>query len=245
MTECCSCGLSRRHFITSAALGSAALLWSGLRQPLADENDSKDEYAPKKGVMISPDEALKRLKEGNKRFLDDETEHPHLDTELFGKIFAGGQHPFATIIACSDSRVPVEKIFDQGVGNLFTIRNAGNVIHGDETGSAEYGAVYLGTPLILVMGHTKCGAVTAVGKGKQVGGSIPKLMDNIEPAVARSQAKGLTGDALIDDAIRENVKESIHHLLVTSEKITTLVRQGKVKIIGAVYHIENGRVEWL
>lgn len=229
--------LSRRGLLTSAALGSVVLLVNGLHPALASNGHG--------AAAITPEEAMKRLKKGNARFLAGKTSRPHLTHKRLMETYKGGQHPFATIIACSDSRVPVEEVFDQGVGDIFTIRVAGNVVHTDETGSAEYGSAHLGTPLIVVMGHTKCGAVTAVVKEEKLGGNISKLVETIAPAVERSKAKGLSAEALIDDAIRENVRESINGLLKGSEEISKLVNEGKVKIAGAIYHLENGRVEWM
>lgn len=235
MTEHCHHDSSRRHFLSAAAMGSVALFLNGFEKTFASG------AAP----TITPDEAIKRLKEGNARFLSGKNALPHLTKDWLLETYNKGQHPFATVIACSDSRVPVEAIFNQGVGDIFTIRVAGNVVHTDETGSAEYGAGHLGTSVIVVMGHTKCGAVTAVVKGDKVGGSIPKLVDTIGPAAARSKAKGLKDDALINDAIIENVKESMDLLLKNSEEIAHLVHEGKVKLVGAIYHLENGQVEWL
>jgi len=234
MSEHCSHEISRRHFLTTTAIGSVALLMGGFGKAFAFS-------AP----TVTPDEALKQLKEGNARFVSGNAKHPDLTKDRLADTAKNGQHPFATIIGCSDSRVPVEEIFDQGIGDIFTIRVAGNVVHTDEIGSSEYGAGHLGTPLIVVMGHTKCGAVTAVAKSDKVGGSIPKLVETIAPAVARSKAKGLTGDALIADAIIENVRESISLLLKNSEEISHLVHEGKVKVVPALYNIETGKVDWL
>ncbi|MBF0176862.1 MAG: carbonic anhydrase [Magnetococcales bacterium] len=193
---------------------------------------------------VSPEQALAWLKEGNARFIEGKPEHPNMTAKRITETNAG-QHPFATIISCSDSRVPVEAVFDRGIGDLFVIRVAGNVADTDEIGTAEYGSGHLGVALVVVMGHTKCGAVTAVIKGDKVGGSIPKLVDNIIPAAERSKAKQLTGDALVLDAIKENVKQSITDLTLHSEELDHLQKAGKVKFVGALYHTENGKVEWL
>lgn len=235
MTEHCTHNVSRRHFLSATAVGSAALLLGGFGKSFASGAVSH----------ITPEEALKKLKKGNARFVSGKTTHPHITKDWLLKTAKEGQHPFATVIGCSDSRVPIEEIFDQGVGDLFIIRVAGNVIHADEAGSTEYGAGHLGTPLVVMLGHTKCGAVTAVVKGDKLGGNIPKLVDTITPAAERSKAKGLTGDELIHDAIIENVKESISLLLKNSEEISELVHTGKIKIVPALYHIESGEVEWL
>ncbi|MFP5212513.1 MAG: carbonic anhydrase, partial [Acidobacteriota bacterium] len=156
-----------------------------------------------------------------------------------------GQHPFVTILSCSDSRVPLEIIFDRGIGDLFIIRVAGNVTDVDEAGSIEYGVDHLGTPLLVVLGHTKCGAVTAVAQGAEVHGNIAPLVENIKPAVAKAKAKGATGDALVAEAIQNNVYQSIEDLLKSSEAVRMRVRDGKLQIVGAMYDISTGAVTWM
>jgi methyl-accepting chemotaxis protein len=160
---------------------------------------------------------------------------------------ANGQKPIVTILGCSDSRVPLERIFDQGVGDVFAVRVAGNVSDTDEIGSAEYGTGHLNTPLMVVLGHTKCGAVTAVATGAQVHGSIPGLVDNIIPSVEAAKAKhpGVTGKDIVPFAIEENVWQSIGDVLSGSEEIRTLVKEGKLAVVGAVYDIDTGKVNWL
>ncbi|MBF0421602.1 MAG: carbonic anhydrase [Magnetococcales bacterium] len=239
--------VSRRHVLAGVATGLAALVLP--RLPWANEpqhgQGAATQPAAHSAPAVSADQALQWLKEGNKRFLDGKAERPNLSPDRIADTFANGQHPFATIISCSDSRVPVEHVFDRGIGDLFVIRVAGNVVHTDETGTTEYGAGHLNTPLVVVMGHTKCGAVTAVVKGDKVGGSIPKLVDRIVPAAEKSKAKGLKGDELILDAIRENVRQAIQDLNSGSEELQHLSKEGKIKIIGAIYHVENGVVEWI
>ncbi|MBF0107593.1 MAG: carbonic anhydrase [Magnetococcales bacterium] len=227
----------RRQMIKGLALGMGVLALP--RIPWA--SGSGHAQAP----SMTPDQALQLLKEGHQRFLEGKPERPNLSPERIADTFKNGQHPFVTIISCSDSRVPVEHIFDRGIGDLFVIRVAGNVADTDEIGTTEYGAGHLMTPLILVLGHTRCGAVTAVVKGDKVGGSIPKLVDNIIPAVHRSRDKGLAGDELIVDAIRENVHQSIFDLSTGSEELKHLTKENKVNIVGAVYHVEDGTIEWL
>ncbi|MEO5362498.1 MAG: carbonic anhydrase [Magnetococcus sp. DMHC-8] len=200
---------------------------------------------PAAAPIMSSDQALQLLKEGHARFLAGKSERPNLTPQRIAETFAKGQHPFVTVISCSDSRVPVEHIFDRGIGDLFVIRVAGNVADTDEIGTAEYGAGHLTTPLVLVLGHTKCGAVTAVVKGDKVGGSIPKLVDNIIPAAQRAKDKGLAGDELILDAIRENVRQSMQDLTAKSEELAHLQHTGTIKLVGAVYRIEDGAIEWL
>lgn len=203
--------------------------------------------APSTEPTIDADTALAMLKDGNERFVRGESTFPNLDQDRRCLTTDGGQHPYVSILSCADSRVPPELIFDAGIGELFAIRVAGNVADTDEIGTIEYGAGHLKTPLIVVMGHTKCGAVTAVVKGAEVHGSIPKLVDNIAPAVetAREKYPGTPEAKFINLAIKENVRQSMADLLRNSEEIRELVAEEKVKIVGAVYDIHNGTVEWL
>ncbi|MEZ5338130.1 MAG: carbonic anhydrase [bacterium] len=195
----------------------------------------------------SPEEAFVALKEGNERFVDGRSAHPNLDLERIRDTSANGQHPFATIIGCSDSRVPLELALDQGIGDLFIIRVAGNVCSTDEIGSIEYGVDHLRTPLMVVMGHSKCGACTAVAEGAEVHGSIPALVAPIGDAVKAVKAHdhSLSGDELVAAVVEENVWQSIEDLLMKSPDTLKHVNGGTVKVIGAVYDIETGEVRWL
>ena len=199
------------------------------------------------GPGISPDQALDMLRQGNARFVSGQSQHPHQTLERLQETMTHGQKPFVTVLACSDSREPVELLFDQGVGDVFVIRVAGNVADVDEVGSIEYGVGHLSTPLLVVLGHTHCGAVTAVATGAEVGGSIPQLVDNIAPAVQRAeaQAHGLPQAVLVERAVRENVWQSIADAFKRSEEIRHLVAAGKLKVVGAVYDLRSGMVRWL
>jgi len=137
-------------------------------------------------LEMTPDEAMARLREGNGRYVAGKSTHPNTNSARRSETVKNGQHPFATVITCSDSRVPVERVFDQGVGDVFVIRVAGNVCDVDEVGSIEYGVDHLATPIHVVLGHTGCGAVTAVVTKAKLHGSIPPLVDNIEPAVEKA-----------------------------------------------------------
>lgn len=198
--------------------------------------------APSSGV--APDAALKMLKEGNARFVAGKTIHPRQDQARRTET-SGGQHPFATILSCSDSRDPVEVTFDEGIGDLFVVRVAGNVAHTDEIATLEYGSEHLGARLIMVMGHTKCGAVTAVVNGDKLDGSLPELVDHIVPAAERAKASGAKGDQLIQAAIKENVWQSIKDVMARSEIIREMVKKGQVQIVGGIYDIQTGAVEFL
>jgi carbonic anhydrase len=198
------------------------------------------------GSGLTPDQALAALKDGNGRFAAGTPQRPHQDLARL-KDTAKGQAPFVTILSCSDSREPVELIFDQGFGDLFVIRVAGNVADTDEIGTAEYGVDHLSTPVLLVLGHTRCGAVTAVVNHDHVHGLIPQLVDNIAPAAdkARAANPGLAGGDLVEAAVRANVRQSIEDILSRSPSIRDKAMSGAVRIVGAVYDIETGRVEWL
>lgn len=213
-----------------------ALLWGGTVV-----------WAGGTGPGISADQALTRLQEGNARFVADECMHPRCDAARRKQVASKGQHPFATVITCSDSRVPVELPFDQGIGDIFVIRVAGNVCDVDEAGSIEYGVDHLHTPLLVVLGHTDCGAVTAVTTGAEVRGNIPPLVDNIKPAVDQAQKEypDLHGKDLVPHAITANVWQSISELFERSKVTRRLVRSGKLTVTGAIYHLDDGKVEWL
>ncbi len=202
----------------------------------------------------NPAKALELLRNGNERFVSGTSLHPNIDLKRL--IQAGkedqGDHAYATVITCSDSRVPVERIFDAGVMDTFVIRVAGNVIDGDEAGSIEYGLAHVKTPVLVVLGHTQCGAVTAVthavhGTGHALELNIPPLVDNIEPAVRRAiQANPqLHGDEVIPAAIVENVWQGIEDLFMTSPSTRELFKSGAVKVIGAIYDVGTGKVNWL
>lgn len=196
---------------------------------------------------VTPGQAHDLLKKGHARYLSDTTTRPVSWADRRADTVSGGQHPFVTVLSCADSRVPVETIFDQGIGDVFVIRVAGNVADTDEIGTIEYGVGHLKTPLLVVMGHSKCGAVTAVVDGAQVHGSIPALVDNIAPAAAetRSLHPNLTGAALVERAIDANVMQSMKDVLSRSEEVRELVQNGSLQVIGGVYDLQSGQVRWL
>lgn len=202
----------------------------------------------------TPDEAVQLLQQGNERFYSGSSIHPNTSA---ARLFQAGtenqgDHAFATVITCSDSRVPVERIFDTGVMDTFVIRVAGNVMDTDEAGSVEYGLSHVNTPVLVVLGHTQCGAVTAVthslqGKGHALERNIPPLVDNIIPAVQRTMTEhpDIHGDDIIPLAIVENVWQGIEDLFMNSPASRDLYRSGKAKVVGAIYDVGTGRVEWL
>ena len=196
---------------------------------------------------LSPDQAIRMLEDGNAAFVAGAPKHPNADRERRELTATKGQHPFVAMLSCSDSRVPVELLFDAGVGDIFSVRVAGNVADTDEIGSLEYGVDHLGAPLLVVLGHTHCGAVTAVVEGARLHGNLPPLVAHIAPAVDKVKARqpGLAEDALVDAATRANVWNSIEDALKKSAILRQRVGSGRLKIVGALYDINSGRVEWL
>jgi carbonic anhydrase len=210
--------------------------------------------APAFATDLNADQAIAKLKEGNARFVSGKSMRPHTDTARLTQ--AGqedqGKHAYATVITCSDSRVPVEEIFDAGIMDIFVIRVAGNVVDTDEAGSIEYGLAHVNTPVLVVLGHTQCGAVTAVtnaiqGHGHALEINIPPLVDNIEPAVKRAieEHPELKGKDVIPAAIVENVWQGVHDLFMRSPVSREMVKNGKAKVIGAIYDVSTGKVDWL
>lgn len=195
----------------------------------------------------TPDDVINKLKEGNARYVNDQRTYPNLNQERRTETAENGQHPYATIITCSDSRVPVENIFDAGIGDIFVIRVAGNVINKNEAGSVEYGVDHLHTPVFVVLGHTHCGAVTAAATNAEVHGNIPHLLESIEPSVekAKNELDTDNENELIPLSVKMNIWQSIEDLFEKSHTSTELVNEGKLKVVGAIYHIEDGKVEWL
>ncbi len=195
---------------------------------------------------ITPDEAIKILKDGNTRYVNQTVTHPNADKARLAEV-AKGQKPFVTINGCSDSRVPPEILFDQGLGDIFVVRTAGNVSATDQIGTIEYGTEHLGTRLVVVLGHTKCGAVTAVAKGEHVHGNIPALVSSIVPPVkkVKSAHPNEATEKWLNEAIVANTFESVANVLKKSEIVRELVLDGKVKIVGAIYDVDSGKVEFL
>ena len=186
-------------------------------------------------------EALARLVAGNQRFLSGRARFPAMRKDVLKKL-AKGQQPYATIIGCSDSRVPVELLFDAGFGELFVIRVAGNVISPEVMGSMQYAGVYLRTPLFVVLGHEGCGAVQAALaaklKGTRQGRHIEALLANILPGL-----RDIGSSSTVTSAVEANVRWSMHQILETPEGKAGVARG--VKLVGAVYELETGRVRFL
>lgn len=233
--------VGRGRFLRSTGLGlaMAALMDGDLSQPaLADAG-----HAPPMAAS-SPDEALGLLKAGNKRFVEDKSACGPLTPRRLQLI--QGQAPFAIILGCSDSRVPVETVFDQVPGNLFVIRVAGNFLNDADIGTIEYGVAVLKSRYILVLGHEACGAVTAavdfVKNGTRQPGHIQTLVNAIAPAAKAS--KGKPGD-WVANAIEENVRLNMKDLHAESEIVRSAVAAGSVAVGGGVYDLHTGKVTFL
>jgi carbonic anhydrase len=203
--------------------------------------------ASEPGPQITSGEAMHRLVDGNARFVRGESTHLNGDAARREQTAAGGQHPFVTILSCSDSRVPLELVFDQGIGDIFVIRVAGNVCGTDEMGSIEYGVDHVGTPLLVVLGHTECGAVKAAATHAEMHGYVKPLVARIAPVVAEAQAAHteLHGIDLVPAVTEGNVWQSVRELFEQSSTIRHCVQSGKVKVVGAIYDVKSGQVKWL
>ncbi|MES2498195.1 MAG: carbonic anhydrase [Pseudomonadota bacterium] len=196
----------------------------------------------------SPDEALKRLMEGNAAFVADRPKLPDISRERRLEL-AEGQQPFATLVGCSDSRVGPEQLFGAGLGELFIVRTAGNNVDTAGMGSIEYSVTVLNVPLIVVLGHEKCGAVAAatevVTKDVRFPGSIGRMIEPIVPAVIAAQ-RNSDDDNLVDRAVEENVRRMVERLNQFSEPmLLDPQRRGELKVVGAVYKLATGEVHWL
>lgn len=212
------------RWIDVAALAGVGLLATGIQEALP-----------------SADAALAELKAGNAHHVAKRYQRPN-QTGARQHALASSQSPHAAILACADSRVPPEIIFDRGLGDLFDIRVAGNIAGESEIASVEYAAEHLHVPLLVVMGHTKCGAVFAAVTGMELHGRLPSLIAAIKPAVDHSA--GQPGDH-VENAIRANVEHVVAQLRDSKPTVSELVAKGKLRIVGAVYALDSGKVEWL
>lgn len=228
---------SRRHFLRLACGATVGLAAQGRALFAAGEK-------PKPQNVLSPGEALKRLREGNDRYVQGVMKRHDFSAER--RALAGGQNPFAGILSCADSRIAPEYTFDSGRGDLFVVRVAGNFLNEDVVASFEYTVKFLGTPLLVVLGHDKCGAVDAAIKsvkdGAELPGHLPHLVERIRPAVETALSE--PGD-LLANAIRENVMLNVKNLKEATPIISEYVDKGIVRIVGGIYKLDDGSVEWI
>lgn len=191
-----------------------------------------------KQEQMTPEEALKRLLDGNRRFVEKQHERPDLAAQV--RVTSAGQHPFAAVLGCIDSRAPAELVFDQGIGDIFNARVAGNIVNEDILGSLEYACKVAGSKLILVLGHTACGAVTAACNRVELG-NITALLSKITPAV---DSLGKT-PVEVDEVARQNVHLNIQRIKAESEILSEMESGGEILIHGAMYDVSTGKVTLL
>jgi len=194
--------------------------------------------------QVSADTALIRLIEGNKRFVEGTTVKPNQSLERLKEV-STGQNPFAIIVGCSDSRVPSEIIFDQGLGDLFIVRTAGQVSSYASWGSIEFANAVLNAKLIVVLGHTKCGAVAAACTLQDVPGHIVTLINEIKPAATLAKAHAHKPEELVDAAVSYNVALQVQKLKQLEPILAKAVITGDLRIVGAIYNLSTGKVEFL
>lgn len=187
---------------------------------------------------LTPEEALRMLMAGNQRFVNGKTKNSTNRDVTRVVAVSKNQYPFATILSCSDSRVPSEIIFDQGFGDLFICRVAGNIATPEETGSMEFGTEVLGSKVIMVMGHERCGAVIAAIKGGEFPGKIGSLVEAIQPALKNANLRTM---AQLEEAVKANVSYQVKKVK-ESPVISELIQQNKLKIVGSYYDLDTGRV---
>ncbi len=224
-------GPTRRRFLQLGLTGTAAgLLTGGLQLTLPSQARAQS--------ILTPDAALTELMDGNKRFISEKLTSFDHDLAILKQHTVEKQEPFAAVLSCADSRVPVELVFDQSIGHIFVTRVAGNVITPEIIGSLEYGAAVLGTKVILVMGHSGCGAVKATIQGKEVPGQISSLFPHIQQGVDQ-------GGQNLEAATKANAKIQATLLREASTVISGMVKEGKLKVVAGYYALDTGAVELL
>ena len=219
---------SRRRFLHVGVAGTVAgLLTSGLEFALPPMSRAQS--------ILTPDAALAELMAGNKRFIAERLTAHDEDLAILKQHTVDKQEPFAAVLSCADSRVPVELVFDQSIGHIFVTRVAGNVITPEIIASLEYGAVVLGTKVILVLGHANCGAVSAAIKGKEVPGQISALFAHIQPAIDQAGPN-------LEAATKANARIQATLLSQASTVVAGLVKAGKLKVVAGFYDLGTGAV---
>jgi carbonic anhydrase len=236
--------VGRRNLLKLLGVGSAGIAATAAGSVLLSEDKAiaQQQYTPvKKPQPVSPDAAIKRLVEGNQRFVDGKRLNPN-QSRLRLQETAVGQYPFAAILGCSDSRVPAEIVFDQGLGDLFVVRLAGNIAAQEAIGSLEFATAVLGAQTIVVLGHARCGAVSAAVKGDPLPGRIGIFVEDIKPAVESIRKK--TGN-IEENAIIANVQYQVARLAESSTILANLIKEGKLKIVGGHYDLAKGKITLL
>ena len=192
-------------------------------------------------LNLTPYQGYELLYEGNKRFINNlKADHDHL--EMINET-REGQYPFAVILSCMDSRTSVELIFDQGLGDLFSIRVAGNIVNDDILASIEYAIKYIGSKVLMVLGHTECGAINSAKQGV-IDGHITRFLNRIQPSISKAMLID-DKDHLFDDNVAyANVENSLEEILTRSAIVKDMFKRGEIGIVGGVYNIENGQVDF-
>lgn len=229
--------MERRDFLKLGMTGAFGMMLTASDLLWRVEQAKAAEIPSTSPESLSPDAALQKLIEGNQRFVDHHPQYPDQSALRLQEV-AQAQHPFATILSCADSRVPAEIVFDQGIGDIFDVRIAGNIATHEAIGSIEYAVVLLGSPLLMVMGHERCGAVTAAVQNESLLGDISTFVKAIKPAVKKVENQ--PGDA-VENAVVANVQYQIERLK-HSKLLTEQVQSGKLKIVGGRYDLDTGRV---
>ncbi len=190
---------------------------------------------------LTPYKCYEILVEGNERFVNNlNSDHDHL--EMINET-REGQYPFAVILSCMDSRTSVELVFDQGLGDLFSIRVAGNVVNNDIIASIEYAVKYVGSKLLVVLGHTECGAIKSAKAGVK-DGHITELLNRIQPSISKAMLKNEKDHLFHDNVAYANVENSLEEILTRSEIIKEMFAKGEIGLVGGMYNIENGKVDF-
>jgi len=190
---------------------------------------------------LTPYQGYELLVEGNKRFINNlQSDHDHL--EMINET-REGQYPFAVILSCMDSRTSTELIFDQGLGDIFSIRVAGNIVNNDILASIEYATKYIGSKVLMVLGHTECGAIKSAKAGV-TDGHITALLNRIQPSIAKAMLKEEEYHQFSDNAAYANVENSLEEILTRSEIVKEMFKKGEIGLVGGVYNIETGQVDF-
>lgn len=246
---------NRRNFLSASGIIATGCLGACAHQSSVDTTSSSNAsgnnaaacmaFDKARQSMVTPNEALQMLKNGNQRFLSGKMQNCDLLAQV--KATASGQAPFAAIVGCIDSRVPPELVFDQRIGDIFAARIAGNFVNTDIIGSLEFATKLAGAKLIVVLGHTECGAVKGAVDDAKLG-NLTATLANIRPSVAR--VKGVSGEQnsknkkLVQAVADQNAKDAVALLIERSEVLRGLVAEGKLKIVSAMHDVSTGGVTW-
>lgn len=222
---------------TNLTLITCLVFWTATANA-SDSANSKSNPSKARSEINTPNDALKELKLGNQRFLSGKMVNTNYKADI--EHTKMDQHPHSLVLSCLDSRIPPEIIFDQGIGNIFVARVAGNIEDDNILGSMEFAAKVKGTSLIVVMGHTKCGAVKGAIDNAELG-NLTQLVQQIKPAVVTNSEP----DLALTESAKNNVRMTMNDILKSSPVLSDLVKEGKLKIVGAFYDISTGVVSWM